>query len=909
MRDFAAHVRRHLSRRDVPGDRYDEVVDELASELEARYAALVQRGATDEEAWNAALAEIPSWPSLARDLATASGTYGSGRASRLLALLSPGRWPREIQIGVRALRKDRGFTATAVLTLAICLGGHTAIVAGVHAVLLHPLRTPEPDRLLLMANQYPRVEARRGTLSATPDYPDRLRFVTVFEEQALYNFWAATIDIGGVATRMSGMIATPSLLRLLRVTPVHGRIFTEDEGTPGNDARVILTDGLWRELYGGDPAAVGRTLRLTGRDCVIVGILPRDFTFGDPEARFWIPLALTERQQSDDARHSNGWRSIGRLKPGATIEQVQEQLKALDAANFERMPPELKTLLTNTGFYTGVEPLQDALVRNVQGPLYLLWAAALGVLVIGVANLGNIALARSRVRLNELGTRLAIGADRIDLVRQLLAEGFVIAFSGAAGGLAIGAWMLSAIRVRQLGVAEIHIDAAVAGTTLGFAALAGVLIGLVSASPIYTMTLGAMLHDGTRSASRGRAVRTTRQTLVIVQIACSFMLLTGSALLWLSLRNLLAVDPGFSTQNVITGAVSLPPSRYGAEDDARSFLNQSLESIRRLPGVAAAGATTIIPLSGSAQTGVIIAEGYLPKPGEPAVSGMRTIVSPGYFEAVGTTLVRGRYFDERDNLPASRAIIVDERLAHRFWPDGDPIGRRMYRPSTIRQLMTIDASIRWLTVIGVVRNARLRGLVPSEDGTSGTFYLPFAVTAPRDIGYVIRTHGESTGVIRDVRSALARIDPELPLFDVRTMSERTELALMSRTNTMHLATLFATVAIFLSAIGLYGVLAYLVTNRAREIGVRLAVGSAPAAIVGLVLREGLWLAIGGVALGAAGSLTFGRLIASQLYGIEPSDPRLMLAIAAVLTAVATLACIIPARRAARMDVMRILTAP
>jgi predicted permease len=386
------------------------------------------------------------------------------------------------------------------------------------------------------------------------------------------------------------------------------------------------------------------------------------------------------------------------------------------------------------------------------------------------------------------------------------------------------------------------------------------------------------------------------------------MLLMGSTLLWVSLRNLLAVDPGFRTQNVITGVITLPGARYAADDDARAFLNRSLESIRQLPGVAAAGATTIVPLRGNSQTGIIVAEGYVPKPGEPVVSGVRSFVTPGYFEAVGTPLIRGRYFDERDNLSASRAIVIDERLALRFWPDDEAVGRRMFWPTNPGQLSTINGNTPWLTVIGVVRNAKLRGpLADDQSGTSGTYYVPYAVTAPRNVGYVIRTEGETTGIVRNVRSALARIDRDIPIFDIQTLSERTELALTSRTNTMRIAMLFAVVAVFLTAIGLYGVLAYLVTQRTREIGVRLAVGSTQGAIVGLVLREGLWLAIGGAALGAVGSLVFGRLVASQLYGITPSDPWVMLLMTMTFSAVAALACIVPARRAARVDVMRILS--
>jgi putative ABC transport system permease protein len=911
MRDFVAHVLRHLSRLDVAHDRYDEVVDQLASELEARYAALVERGATDDEAWNDVLAQIPSWPSLAHDLASAGPRpLKEERPSRLRTTFGVDRWLQDLTLASRVLRKDRGFTATAIITLTICLGGHAAIVAGVNAVLLHPLPTPEPDRVLLMANQYPAVEARRATASATPDYEDRLRHVTVMEEQALYNYSGMTIEIGRVPTRTLGVVATPSLLRLLRVRPALGRIFLEEEAAPGNDQRIILSHGLWHELYGGDPAAVGRTLRTSGRDFTIVGVLPREFSFGGPGVRFWIPLALTERQRSDDARHNNGWTSIGRLKPGATIDQVRAQLKALDAVNLERIAPQLKPILINTGFYASAEPLADVVVRDVKGPLLVLWGASLAVLVIGLGNLANLAFARSRARLSELGTRLAIGAGRLDIVRQQLVEGFLIAGAGAAAALAIGAATLSVLRARELiTTSTIQIDAAVAGITVGLGLFAGLIIGLVSASPLYTMKLGSLLHEGTRSGTRGRAVRATRRTLVVVQMACSFLLLLGAGLLWVSVHNLLSIDPGFAIENVITGGVSLPRPLYANDEDARALVNRSLESIRKVPGVAAAGATTIVPLRGNYQSGMIVAEGYLPKPGEPAVSGIRAVVSPGYFEAVGTPLVRGRYFDERDTLQSSRSIVIDQRLARRFWGDGDPIGRRVFRPADPKDLASIGPNTRWLTVIGVVGDAQLRGPIVGDDGTSGTYYLPYAVTAPRDFGYVIRTTGEPTGVVQEVRTALAQIDREVPLFDIRTMSERTQLTLLSRINTMQLATLFAVVAVFLSAIGLYGVLAYLVTQRAREIGIRLAVGSAPRAIVELVLREGLGLALGGVALGVIGALTFGRLVVSQLYGIAPSNPWVMLVMTIALSAIAALACVIPARRASRVDVMRILSAP
>jgi predicted permease len=912
MRDFVSYVRRHLTRRELPDDRFDEIVEELAAELESRYTVLVERGSSEDEAWNTILAQIPSWPSLAREIGEATGTVPrrEPRPSRLRAWLAIDRWLQDLKLAIRILRKDPGFTATAVATLTICLGGHTAIVAGVNGVLFHPLQIPEAERVLLMANQYPAVEKRRSTTSATPDYEDRLRHVTVMEEQALYNYSAVTLEIAGVPTRALGIVGTPSLLRLLRARPAHGRLFVDSEATPGNDQSIILSDRLFRELYNGDPAVVGRTLRVSSRELTIVGVLPRDFTFGGPDIRFWTPLALTEQQRSDDARHSNGWTSIGRLKPGVTIEQVRSQLKALDAFNLERTTPKLKPILINTGFYTSVEPLADVVVREVRGPLSMLWGASIVVLVIGLGNLGNLSFARSRTRLSELGTRLAIGAGRFDVVRQQLVEGLLIGGIGAGAALAGGASILSTLRRRALVTnPAVEIDFTVVAITIALGIVAGVLVGLVSASPLFTMRLSSILHDGTRSRTAGRAIRATRRTLVVAQMACSFMLLVGAGLLWVSVWNLLNVNYGFAISNVITAGVNLPQPRYAADEEARSLVNRSLDAIRRLPGVVAAGATTVVPLRGFYQSGVIIAEGYVPKPGEPAVATVRSTVTPGYFEAAGTALVRGRYFDERDTPESTSAVIVDESLARRFWRDGDPIGRRVFRPSNAKDLESVGPHTPWLTVVGVVRDAQLRGPLVTDFGTNGTIYFPYAVTAPRDFGFVIRTAGDSTALVGDIRSAVAQIDRELPLFDVRTMSERAELALQSRTSTMQLATLFAVVAVFLSAIGLYGVLAYLVTQRSREIGVRLAVGSGPRAIVALILREGLGLATGGVALGVIGALTLGRLVASQLYGIAPTNPWVMLVMVLALSVVATLACIVPARRAASVDVMKILTAP
>jgi len=910
MRDVAAYVRRHLPRGTISVDHYEKVLEELTVELEARYTSSLQSGASEEEAWTLVVAQVPSWPALAEALSDAAPRSLPKSETRVAATwlrpLMPERWLQDVRVGLRALSKDRVYAATAVLTLGICLGGNAAILPGVDAILLNPLRVPEPERVLLMANQYPKVESRRASVTSPPDYLDRLQSVTAFEEQALYNYVPETIDAGGVPTRVLGLVATPSLLRVLRVTPSLGRNFLEEEGHPGSEQRVILSDGLWNELYGSDPSAIGRTLRLTGREFTIVGVLPRGFSFGGREVRFWIPLALTERQRSFEARQNNGWYNMGRLKPGASIEQVRDQLKAIDAANLDRFP-QVKPLLTSLGFYTSVEPLQDALVRQVKGPLTVLWIAALAVLAIGIANVGHLGFARSRHRLQECATRLALGAKRGDIVSQHLVEGWLVAGAGTVLGLVLGVAInavMQSSRMSAMQNATTHsLDALVIAGTSGLGVLVGTVVGLISALPVLTMPLGTMIKEEVRTARTGRGARAVQRGLVVAQVACSFMLLVGAGLLWVSVRTLLTTDLGFRTDNVITGTVSLPRTRYSSDDDARAFVSRSLETIRRLPGVVAAGASTIIPLSGNYSSGPLFAEGYAPQPGEPPVGGTISMVTPGYFEATGTALVRGRYFDERDTLPTTATIVVDEDIARKFWGDADPIGKRVSRLENLRDLNNATQA-RWFTVVGVVRHARLRGIEAPDD--LGNYYLPYVVRAPRDFGYTIRTSVEPATIVGLLRTTVASMDRGVPLADVRTLLERTDLSLAARRTTMRLATLFAIVALVLAGVGLYGVLTYLVTRRTHEIGIRVAIGSTPAAIMGLVLREGLGLALGGIALGVVIMFGLGRLVSSYLYGIAPRDPLVMTLVAMGLASIGLVACVYPARRAARVDAIQVL---
>ena len=812
----------------------------------------------------------------------------------------------DLRVGLRLLAKDRAFTITAGLTLTLCIGANTALFSVVHSVLLRPLPVPESERILIMENVYPKAGADTGA-AGVPDYYDRLRETTVFEEQALFNSSNVSLDQNGTPTRLRATNVTPSFFRLLRVPALVGRTFDDTEGEIGNEKKIVLSYALWQTQFGGDPHAVGKELRLDGRPSVIVGVMPREFFFLDPRVMLWRPLAFTARQKSDESRHSNNWQHIGRLKPGATLDRAQAQIDALNAANLDRFP-QYKELLINAGFRTVVSRLQAHLVRDVRATLYLMWGGALFVLLIGCVNVANLVLVRSRARLKELATRLALGAGRWRLARQLVIESVIVTLMSAAAGLLIGYGVLralGALSIQELPRgSEIRLDGVVVAYTLAVATAIGILLGLIPVANVLRLNLTAVLREEGRSGTAARGARALRRTLVVAQVAFAFVLLVGAGLLLASFKRVLAIDTGFKAHGVLTASVELPRSRYADDASLRGFSAEALRRLRALPGVSAAGTTTTIPFSGDHSDNVIIPEGHQMKPGESVISPSQVIVTPGYFESMGVTLARGRLFDDRD-APAERThrvAIVDEKLARRFWPDRDPIGRRMYFPSSINDLLAVTPDTEWFTVVGVIKDVKLDSIVEPSNAV-GAYYFPYQQRAgdARGFTFTIRTAGDSHALAAAVRAAIGGIDRELPLFDVQTMEERTDKALVNRRSPVVLSLSFSLVALLLSAIGIYGVLAYLVTQRRKEIGIRIALGSSARAIFELILREGLLLIGAGFALGAAGAVALRKSLESQLFGVRATDPLVLMAVSTVLALAALIACVVPARRATKID--------
>jgi predicted permease len=811
---------------------------------------------------------------------------------------------RDLSLALRMLWNARVYAMTAIVTLAVCIGANAAIFTIVNSVLLKPLPVPDSGSIVLLANNYPNAGSSvAGNNSGAPDYFDRLRDMTVFEEQAMYAGRNLPVELNGSPQLVRGMAATPSLFRVLKVAPALGRAFDESEAEIGSEQKVILSYGLWREMYAADSQVLGKDLQLAGRPYTIVGVMPDAFNFADSAARFWIPLAFTAEEKSDDRRHSNNWQHVGRLKPGATREQAQAQVDAINAANLERFP-QWKELLINAGFHTSVQRLQDVLVRNVARTLYLLWGGAAFVLLVGALNIANLALARSTLRAKELCTRVALGAGRGRIARQLVVEGLIVSFIAAILGAAIAVGMLRALE--SLGLdrlprgTEVQMDLAVAGAIAIASAVAGVLIGLVPLLHVPRANLSNVLQESSRGGTGGTRVRSVRRTLVVAEVAFAFVLLIGSGLLVASFRNLLAVNPGFQPDGVITGSVVMPRATYPENSDVLALVDRALAAIRSVPGVVNAGATTIIPLSGNHSDSVIMAEGYEMRPGESLVSPMQLVVTPGYFEAMSTPLLRGRYFTESDDETSPGAVIVDERLAQKFWPGADPIGRRMYQPSDPQDLLAVNENTRWLTVVGVVREVQLADLAGSPD-TVGAYYFPVKQQVRRGLVFAIKAAIDPESVMRSVRAAMREIDPSMPLAEVRTMTDYAAMSLLPRRTSMILATSFGIVALLLAAIGMYGVLAYLVAQRTREIGVRLALGSTTRGIVRLVLREGAVLVVSGLAIGLIGALALQRVLASHVFGLGALDPIVIGAAVFVLCATALVACALPARRAGRVN--------
>jgi predicted permease len=815
-----------------------------------------------------------------------------------------GNLVRDIRFGLKLLLKEKTFSATVLATLAICIGANVAIFSVIHTVLLDPLPYENPESIVYVYNSYPGAGAARAS-SGSADYFYRRERVDAFQEVALFQGSGNTVGDAGETEQVSSLRVTPSFLPLLGVQPFLGRGFTEDEMDVGNHRKVVLTHSFWQEYFGASTDVLGQDLRLDGEPFEVVGVLPADFQLvGRRDTRFLIPIPFTEEQRTIEAWHNNNYLMLARLRPGATIEQADAQIAALNASMIEEWPlPNAAQLLKDVQFTVVVRPFQEDLVRDIQPTLFMLWAGVAFVLLIGCVNIANLMLARSQVRMTELATRLALGAQRGRVALQLLTEAIVMGVLGGILGTGVGVAGLKLLE--RMGVddlprgAEVGLDGTVLLFTLGIAVAAGVIFGAIPLFQLMRSDLSSVFRTEGRTGTASRRAVAVRNVLVTGQVALAFVMLIGAGLMFVSFRSALAVDPGFQAEGVFTGMVSLPESRYPEAEDQRQFTDRLMEQIRALPGVEGASVTSMLPFSGNNSSSVILPEGYAPEPGESLLSPFQSWVGDGYFETLGIGLVEGRTFEPSDGPDAANAIIIDRWLARRYWPDSSPLGKRMVWGAAPGSEDVSEENL--FTVVGVVETIKQTDLTAPDAEHVGAYYFPVAQRPITFMTLAARASGDAAELTPAVRDVLRRLDPELPLFGTETLTARIDESLASRRVPLVLLTVFAGVALFLAVVGIYGALAYSITQRTREFGIRMAMGSGPEKIFRMVLGQGSRVIGAGLAVGALSAFFLVRLIQSLLFGVQATNPGVMAAVAAVLALAGLVACLLPARRATRVD--------
>jgi putative ABC transport system permease protein len=802
---------------------------------------------------------------------------------------------QDFRYALRSLRNQPVFTLVAVLTLTLGIGANTAIFSLLYQILLRPLPYANAERLVFVWNAYPLMGLPQATVSI-PDYLDRKTQAPAVEDAALFRGGSATLAEGGQPEQLRMLAVTPSFFTTLGRQPFLGRGFTEDEAKPDADKFTILTHALWSSRFGRDRSLVGRDIRLNGASYRVVGVLPADFDLPSRDIALLMPFAFTPEQMSDNARGNEFSTMIARLRPGATIEQLNAQIKTIVDRNIERLPARAQ-FAKSSGFGGFAVRFRDQLVGDVRAPLLILQCGVLLVLLIACANVANLLLMRAAGRGRELAIRTTLGAGHWRLVRQMVTEGLVLSAIGALGGLALGiAGMrgLIAMSSRQLpAAAEASLHPAVLFFTMALALVTGLIFGVIPALAVMRGNTASFLKEDSTRGSAGRGTKILRASLVIAEVTVAVMLLVGAGLLIKSFARLQKVNPGFTAENVLTAQIALPATRYPDQAAQTAFWRRLLQNARALPGVTTVGLTTNVPFNGNVSSGSYSIVGYTPGPSEAAPHGRQEIVGGDYFRAMHIPLIEGRLFNDGDTAESPRVVIVDQYLATRYFAGRSPLGQEIRRGGPTAPPFTV------VGVVGTINSVDLAQPVMKE-----RLYYPVA-QQPRVSGMalVLKTGLDPAMLVTPVRAAVRSIDPEQAVADVRTMDQWMSRSLEVRRTPMVLLALFGGVALVLSAIGIYGVLAFGVAQRVREFGIRQALGADRSSILSLVLAQGLRTAGVGILLGIAASVALSRLLESLLFGVTPADLTVFAGVIALLAAVAFAACYIPARRATRVDPM------
>jgi putative ABC transport system permease protein len=800
---------------------------------------------------------------------------------------------QDARYAVRMLLKNPGFTLVAALALALGIGANTAIFSVVNAVMIRPLPYRDASRLVMVWEDN-RTRGKHQNVISPANFLDWKEQNDAFEDMAaLYDTRLNLTDVAD-PEEIAAQRVTLNMFDLLGAQPMLGRTFEPDDAQPARQDSVVLSYGLWQRRFGGNPSIVGQTIKLNSEIYTILGVMPPDYqlfvnngslTGARPE--LWAPMLFGNEDRTRRGRYAM---AVGRLRQGVTLEQAQSQMTALGDA-LEKQYPDF-----NTGWGINLVPFREQFTGEMRKPLLTLLGAVAFVLLIACANVANLLLARAAARQKEMAIRLAIGASRGRIVRQLLIESTVLALLSGAAGLLLAMWGVDALVAlgpkSLLPPGGARLNLVVLGFTMLVALATGVLFGLAPALEASRPNLNDALKEGGKTAASGGRAHRLRNLFVIVEVALALVLLVGSGLLIKSFARLQAVNPGFNAQNLLTVRVSLPYAKYHEEGQSGRFFREALERVRQIPGVRSASAINYLPFAGpGAGTGYSVAGRPFPRPGEWPVVDSR-VCDADYFQTMGIPLIKGRTFSEREQMVKSHVVIVNETLARDMFPGEDPIGKRL-----LIQMMNDPPACEIIGVVGDVKHSGLDSQVRAMS------YWPHVELAYPFMTLVARTDGNPLAYVAAVRREVQALDNDQPIANVYTMEQLiSESVARARFSTTLLA-IFAAVALILASVGIYGVMSYSVTQRTHEIGLRMALGADRASVMAMVIRQGMTLAIMGVGVGIIAALALTRLLASLLFSVSTTDPITFITIALTLTGVALAACFVPARRATRVDPM------
>ncbi|HKW10893.1 MAG TPA: ABC transporter permease [Gemmatimonadaceae bacterium] len=800
---------------------------------------------------------------------------------------------RDIRYSIRRLLKSPGFTTVVVLTLGLGIGANTAIFSVVNTVLLQPLDYRQPDRLVTINHFYQSkaLNNLEAPVSAVGfrDYRDKTKS---FDAVAVETGWNANLTGTGDPERVPASRVSGDYFRVFGVAPQIGRVFGRDEDEPGKNQVVVLSDGLWKRIYGGDRGVIGKTMQLNSQTYTILGVMPAGFkAFFNGRADIWTPLALDLKQMTPQ-NYTNEWLQLtARLKPEVSAKQADAEMHAY-AEEVRRLYP----TYVGQQWTLKVKTLNDLATGKIRPALLVLLGAVGFVLLIACANVANLLLARVTSRQKEVAIRTALGADRWVLVRQLLMESVILALAGGLLGLGIASWSIRSLVAIVPNIPranELSIDGSVLAFTLGLSVFTGLLFGVVPALQSSRANLHETLKEGGRTGAADVSGRLLRRVLVVGEVALALTLLIGAGLLIESVAKLQRVKPGFDPDRLLTFDIALPNAKYPSDTLRQQVYASMIERMQQVPGVLAAGGTSTMPFTDDWSTGSFEIEGVQTGPNEPGPWGDIRVVTVGFFRTMRIPLLLGREFTSQDTRGSQRVVVIDDEFVKKYFPNQNPIGKRITFDGTRAK------NPQYLDVVGVVGHtmhealdAKPRIQVYLADAQRGGFNA-------MSIG--VRTSGDPLLMTRSVRDAIHTVDRDVPLSNVRSMDDLLESSLGQRRLSMILLGAFSAIALVLASIGIYGVLAYSVTQRSRELGIRMALGAARAAVLRLVIGQGMVLALIGIVIGLVGAFALTRLLAAQLYSVRPTDPATFAGVSFLLAAIALVATLVPALRATKVD--------